>query len=253
MDLSTPGFPSFTISQSLLRLMSIESMMPSNHLILCHPFSSVTSFSSWPKSFPASGSFPVSQFFISGGQNVGASASVVGTIAIEIQTYRRATQGNQSSVLFPFWKPLPLSSHMLKVSEILAVSNNRPGCNALPFVWPAVGLYINSFYPVRGVHFELHFMNEFVGLEKLVRWLPWSWEWQSGLSCTLLACAQAPSGPLAKLQQGESRGNSSPALSQCIAFRTTGPIDNNVRPLQLKAARALASCLLDVKTWSRLV
>ena len=29
--------PSFTISQSLLKLMSIESMMPSNHLVLCHP------------------------------------------------------------------------------------------------------------------------------------------------------------------------------------------------------------------------
>ena len=28
---------SFTILQSLLKLMSIESMMPSNHLILCHP------------------------------------------------------------------------------------------------------------------------------------------------------------------------------------------------------------------------
>ena len=29
---------SFTISQSLLKLMSIELVMPSNHLILCHPF-----------------------------------------------------------------------------------------------------------------------------------------------------------------------------------------------------------------------
>ena len=28
---------SFTISQSLLKFMSIESVMPSNHLILCHP------------------------------------------------------------------------------------------------------------------------------------------------------------------------------------------------------------------------
>ena len=28
---------SFTISQSLLKLLSIESVMPSNHLILCHP------------------------------------------------------------------------------------------------------------------------------------------------------------------------------------------------------------------------
>ena len=38
MDCSMLGFPSFTISQSLLKLMSIESVMPSSHLILCHPF-----------------------------------------------------------------------------------------------------------------------------------------------------------------------------------------------------------------------
>ena len=31
------GSPSFTNSQSLLKLMSIESVMPSNHLILCRP------------------------------------------------------------------------------------------------------------------------------------------------------------------------------------------------------------------------
>ena len=30
-------FLSFTISQSLLKLMSVESLMPSNYLILCHP------------------------------------------------------------------------------------------------------------------------------------------------------------------------------------------------------------------------
>ena len=34
---STPGFLSFTISGSLLKLMPSESVMPSNHLILCHP------------------------------------------------------------------------------------------------------------------------------------------------------------------------------------------------------------------------
>ena len=37
LDCSTPGFPVLTISPSLLKLMSIESMMPSNHLILCRP------------------------------------------------------------------------------------------------------------------------------------------------------------------------------------------------------------------------
>ena len=38
--------------------------------------SSVTSFSSWPYFFPASGSFPLSQLFASGGQSIVASVSV---------------------------------------------------------------------------------------------------------------------------------------------------------------------------------
>ena len=43
----------------------------------CHPTisSSVSPFSSCPQSFPASGSFPMSQFFASGGQSIGVSAS----------------------------------------------------------------------------------------------------------------------------------------------------------------------------------
>ena len=63
MDCSTPGFLPFAISQSLLKFMSIESVMPSNHLILCHPllllpsiFPSIRVFSNesvlcirWPK------------------------------------------------------------------------------------------------------------------------------------------------------------------------------------------------------------
>ena len=61
---------SFTISRSLVKLLSIESVMPSNHLILCCPFSSCL------QSFSPSGSFPMSQFFISGDQSIGASASV---------------------------------------------------------------------------------------------------------------------------------------------------------------------------------
>ena len=56
-------------SGSLLKLMSIESVIPSNHLILCHPFLLL------PSSFPASGSFQMSQLFISGGQRTGVSAS----------------------------------------------------------------------------------------------------------------------------------------------------------------------------------
>ena len=37
MDCSTPGLPSITNSWSLLKLMSIESVMPFSHLILCNP------------------------------------------------------------------------------------------------------------------------------------------------------------------------------------------------------------------------
>ena len=45
----------------------------------CHPTisSSVIPFSSCPQSFPSSGSFSMSQFFTSGGQSIGASASVL--------------------------------------------------------------------------------------------------------------------------------------------------------------------------------
>ena len=60
---------SFSISQSLLKLMSIESVMPSNHLVLCCPLLLPL------QSFPASGSFQMSQFFTSGGQSIGVSAS----------------------------------------------------------------------------------------------------------------------------------------------------------------------------------
>ena len=58
-----------TNSQSLLKLMPIELVMPFNHFISCIPFSSCL------QSFPASGSFPISQFFTSGGQSIGVSPS----------------------------------------------------------------------------------------------------------------------------------------------------------------------------------
>ena len=73
MDCSTPGFLSFTVSKSLLRLMSTESVILSNHFIPCHPlllpsfFPSIRVFSSesalckrWPKYW--SFSFSISPF-----------------------------------------------------------------------------------------------------------------------------------------------------------------------------------------------
>ena len=59
---------SHTISRSMLKFMSIELVMPSIHLILCHPLLLL------PSIFPSIRSFPMSQFFASGGQSIGASA-----------------------------------------------------------------------------------------------------------------------------------------------------------------------------------
>ena len=90
---------SITNSRSLLKLMSIESVMPSNHFILCHPlllllsvFPSIRVFSTeleMPPNhpilycphlllssvFPSIRSFPVSHLLASGGQSIGVSAS----------------------------------------------------------------------------------------------------------------------------------------------------------------------------------
>ena len=66
MDWSTQVSPSFTISQSLLKLMSTSQWH--NPTIIS---SSVVPFSSCPQSFPAFGSFPMSWLFASGSQSTG--------------------------------------------------------------------------------------------------------------------------------------------------------------------------------------
>ena len=73
MDCSTPGLP---VHHQLPEVVGVYSdSFPLSRW--CHPtiLSSVVPFSSCPKSFPASGSFQVSQFFALGGQSIGASAS----------------------------------------------------------------------------------------------------------------------------------------------------------------------------------
>ena len=71
---------SITNSRSLLKLIFIESVMPSSHLILCHPLLLL------PPSLPASGSFPMSQLFASGGQSIGVSPSA-SVLPVNIQDW----------------------------------------------------------------------------------------------------------------------------------------------------------------------
>jgi len=100
MDCSTPGLPVHHNSQSLLKLMFIESVMPSNHLILCRPllllpsiFPSIRVFSNelvhcirWPKYW----SFSFS---------IGPSNEYSGLITFSIDWFDLAVQGTLKSLL----------------------------------------------------------------------------------------------------------------------------------------------------------
>ena len=99
IDYSTPRFPVHHQLPSLFKLMSIESVMPSNHLILCHPllllpsiFPSISAFSesvlcvTWPKYW--SFSF-----------NISPSNEYSGLISFRIDWFDLAVQGTLKSLL----------------------------------------------------------------------------------------------------------------------------------------------------------
>ena len=71
MDCSTPGFP---VHHQLLELTQTHVHRVGDAIQPSHPLS-VILFSSCLQTFPESGSFPMSQFFASGGQSIGVSAS----------------------------------------------------------------------------------------------------------------------------------------------------------------------------------
>ena len=112
------AFLSFTISSSLLKLMSIESLMPSTIS------SSVVPFSFYLQSFPGSVSFPMSWLFASGGQSIGVSAPA-SVLPMNIQD----------------WFPLRLSSLILQSKELSRVFSNTTflGSRILKY-WPVTGL-----------------------------------------------------------------------------------------------------------------
>ena len=106
---------SFTTSQSLLRFMSTESVMLSNHLILCHPLLPL------PSVIPSIRDFLVSWLFTSDGQSSGASASAAayneysGLISFRIDWFDLlAVQGTVKSLLqSPQFKSISSSAVIL--------------------------------------------------------------------------------------------------------------------------------------------
>ena len=105
------AFLSFTITWSLLKLISIESVMPSSHLIFCHPHLLL------PSTFPSITSFPVTQCFTSHSQSIvcsfcfsiSPSNEYSGLISFRIDWFDLAVQGTLKSLL---------KHHTLKVSVL---------------------------------------------------------------------------------------------------------------------------------------
>ena len=106
---------SFTISQSSLRLTSIESVMPSNHLILWCPFSSC------PQYFPTSGSFPMARHIRSPKHwnfcfIISPSNEYSGLISFKINWFDLSVQRTLSPVL------LSISSSVFLVQSLFGSS-----------------------------------------------------------------------------------------------------------------------------------
>ena len=97
---------SSTISWSLLKFLSIELVMLSNHLIRCHPL----------LLFP-SGSFPMSRLFASGGQGIRASATV---LPMNIQGWFPLELTGLISLLSQGFSNLP--QHQFESTNSLALS-----------------------------------------------------------------------------------------------------------------------------------
>ena len=116
-----PASLSFTISQKLLKLMSTESVMPSNHLILCRPllllpsiFPSIRVFSNesalrirWPKYW--SFSFSISP-----------SREYSGLISFRMDWFVLAVQGNLKSLL-----QNPVQKHQFFCAQLSFWSNSH--------------------------------------------------------------------------------------------------------------------------------
>ena len=100
MDCSTPGFPVLHYLWVCSNSCPLKSVMPFNHLILCHPFSSC------PQTFPASGSFQM-RHFSSGGQSIGVSTST-SVLPMSIQD----------------WFPLELADLILQSKGLSRVFSN---------------------------------------------------------------------------------------------------------------------------------
>ena len=106
MNCSMPGFPMHHQHPELTQITSIKSVMPSNHLSFCCPLSTCL------QSSPALRSFPMSQFFASGDQSTGASASA-SVLPVNIQDW------------FPLWLTILISLQSKGLSRVFSNTSSK--------------------------------------------------------------------------------------------------------------------------------
>ena len=109
---------SFTISQSLLKLLPIELVMPSNHLVLCCPLLLL------PSTFPSIRFFSNELLFTSGGQSIGALASA-SVLPVNIQDW--------SPLGWTGWISLQ-SKELSRVFSNITVQKHQ-FCSTQPSLW----------------------------------------------------------------------------------------------------------------------
>ena len=138
---SMPAYLSITNSQSLLKLMSIESVMPSNHIILCHPlfllpsvFPSIRVFSNesvlcirWPE-------------YQSFSFNISPSNEYSGLISFRIDLFDLAVQGTLKSLL----QNHNSKSSVLQCSAFFMVQFSHPYVTTKKTIALTIGTFVSK-------------------------------------------------------------------------------------------------------------
>ena len=123
MNHSMPGLPVHHQLRSLLKLISIKSLMPSSHLIFCHPLCLL------PPIPPNIRVFSMSQLFTWGGQSIGVSASA-SVLPMNIQD--RSPLGwtdwisLKSKGLSRVFSNTTIQKHQFFVTQLSSLSNSHP-------------------------------------------------------------------------------------------------------------------------------
>ena len=137
---------SITNSQSSLRLVSIESVMPSSHLVLCHPLFLL------PPITPSIKVFSVSQLFAWGGQSIGVSA-LASVLPMNIQDWSPlgwTVWTLQSKGLSRVFSNTTVQKHQFFSAQLSSQSNSGKtiALTRRTFVGKVISLLLNISYEV---------------------------------------------------------------------------------------------------------